>query len=87
MDYVYRWFGLPTKVISDRDPRFTSHFGKELAKTLAIGQNLSTAFHPQTDGLSEHKNQWIEQYLRAVTGRQPEDWKRWLSITTAVHNN
>jgi len=27
MDYIYRWFGLPTKVISDQDPRFTSHFG------------------------------------------------------------
>ena len=56
MDYIYRWFGLPTKVISDRDPRFTLHFGKELIRTLAIGQNLSTAFHPQTDRLSERKN-------------------------------
>ena len=27
-DHVFRWFGLPTKIISDRDPRFTSHFGK-----------------------------------------------------------
>jgi hypothetical protein len=87
MDYVYRWFGLPTKIISDRDPCFTSHFGKELAKTLAIGQNLSTTFHPQTDGLSEHKNQWIKQYLCAVTGGQPEDWNKWFSIATAVHNN
>jgi hypothetical protein len=31
MDHVYKWFGLPTKIISDRDPRFTSHFGKSLA--------------------------------------------------------
>jgi hypothetical protein len=87
IDYVYRWFGLPTKIISNRDPCFTSHFSKELAKTLAIGQNLSTTFHPQTDGLSEHKNQWIEQYLCAVTGGQPEDWNKWFSIATAVHNN
>ncbi len=27
MDYIYRWFRLPTKIISDWDPRFTSHFG------------------------------------------------------------
>ena len=53
LDYVYRWFGLPTKIISDRDPRFTSHFGKAITKKLGIEQNLSTAFHPQTDGLSE----------------------------------
>jgi hypothetical protein len=30
-DHVFWWFGLPTKVISDRDPRFTLHFGKALA--------------------------------------------------------
>ncbi len=53
LDYVYRWFGLPTKMISNRDPRFTSQFGKALTEKLSIQRNLSTAFHPQTDGLSE----------------------------------
>ena len=53
LDHIYRWFGLPTKIISDQDPRFMSHFGKGLAKKLGIQQNLSTAFHPQMDGLSE----------------------------------
>ena len=52
-NHVYCWFGLPNKIILDRDPRFTSHFGKALAAKLGIAQNLSTAFHPQTDGLSE----------------------------------
>ena len=63
MDHMYKWYGLPTKVISDRDPRFTSYFGRSLARRLGIEQNLSTVFHPQTDGLSERKNQWVEQYL------------------------
>ena len=63
LENVYRWFGLPTKVISDRDPCFTSHFGMSLTKKLGIQQNLSSAFHLQTDGLSERKNQWVEQYL------------------------
>ncbi len=53
LEHVYQWFGLPTKLITDRDPRFTSHFGKALTMQLGIQQNLSTAFHPQTDGLSE----------------------------------
>jgi hypothetical protein len=87
LDNVYRWFGLPTKIISDRDPCFTSHFGKALTKRLGIQQNLSSVFHPQTDGLSERKNQWIEQYLRLITMAQPEDWTEWLSIASAVHNN
>ena len=44
-------------------------------------------FHPQTDGLSERKNQWIEQYLRTVTSANPEDWTQWLALASAVHNN
>ena len=86
-DHVYRWFGLPDKIISNRDPRFTSHFGRALTKKLGIEQNLSSAFHPQTDGLSECKNQWIEQYLRIVTSQHPEDWTNWLALAMAVHNN
>src|SRR6266581_1641758 len=87
LDNVYRWFGLPVKLITDRDPHFTSHFGKALATKLGIRQNLSTTFHPQTDGLSERKNQWVEQYLRLVTSQHPQDWIEWLSIASAVHNN
>jgi len=86
-DHVYQWFGLPNKIISDRDPRFTSHFGKALAAKLGIAQNLSTAFHPQTDRLSEQKNQWVEQYLRLLTTTQQDDWDKWLTIASAVHND
>jgi len=86
-DNVYQWFGLPSKVISDRDPRFTSHFGCVLASKIGAKQNLSTAFHPQTDRLSEWKNQWIEQYLRLIANAQQEDWSQWLTVATAVHND
>ena len=83
---VYQWFGLPNKIISDRDPRFTSHFAKALCTQLGIDQNVSTAFHPQTDGLTERKNQWVEQFLRMITMHQQNDWARWLPLATAVHN-
>ena len=56
-------------------------------KKLNIQQNLSTAFHPQTDGLLEWKNQWVEQYLRIITLLHPEDWTNWISIATIIHNN
>jgi hypothetical protein len=87
MDHIYKWFGLPNKVISDRDPRFMSHFGKGLAHHLGIDQNLSSAFHPQTNEISERKNQWVEQYLQLVTSMSLEDWTHWLTIAMAVHNN
>ena len=86
-DNIIRWFSIPRRIISNRDPRFTSHFGRALATKLGINQNLSTAFHPQTNGLSERKNQWVEQYLRLVTSAIPKDWDRWLTTASAVYNN
>ena len=86
-DHVYRWFGLPNKVISDRDPRFTSHFARALCRRLGIEQNVSTAFHPQTDGISERKNQWVELFLRHLTSDQQDDWSDWLAVATATHNH
>jgi len=87
LDHIYRWVSLPIKIISDQDLRFTSHFRKGLAKKLGIQQNLSTTFYPQTDGLSEQKNQWVEQYLQLVTSAVPKDWTQWLVLASAVHNN
>ncbi len=84
--HLYPWFGLPQRLISDRDPRFTSHFGRALAKELGISWNLSTAFHPQTDGLTERKNQWVEQFLQLLSTNQ-HDWATMLPLTTLVHNN
>jgi hypothetical protein len=86
-DNVYRWFGLPKRIISDRDPRFTSSFATELVKAIQAQRNLSTAYHPQTDGLTERKNQWIEQYLRLFAADTQDDWDQWLTIATAVHNS
>jgi hypothetical protein len=65
----------------------TSHFSKALIAWLGVEQNISTAFHPQMDGLSEWKNQWIEQYLRLMSSMVPKDWTYWLALASAVHNN
>ena len=53
---------------------------------LSIGRNISTAFHPQTDGLTERKNQWVEQYIHLYTSARQDDWEAWLPIVTFVHN-
>src|SRR6266851_1721983 len=84
--HLYPWFGLPRRLISDRNPQFTSHFGRTLAKELGIIWNLSTAYHPQTNGLTERKNQWVKQFLQLVTTNQ-SDWSMMLPLATLVHNN
>jgi Integrase zinc binding domain len=59
--HVFSYYGAPKKIISDRDPQFTTQLAKELCRLLDIKQNISTAYHPQTDGQSECSNQWLEQ--------------------------
>jgi len=63
-DNVWRLYGLPESIISDRGPQFTAGLMKELNGLLGIKTKLSTAFHPQTDGQTERMNQELEQYLR-----------------------
>jgi hypothetical protein len=87
LKHLVPWFGIPERIISDRDPRFTSHFSKTLCQSLGIKQNLSTAFHPRTDRQTEQMNAWVEQYLRAwVMGRQ-NNWAKLLPIAEYAHNS
>jgi hypothetical protein len=58
--HVFAHFGLPTKVISDRDPHFMSKFMQAACKVTGIKHAPSMAYHPRTDGQSERSNQWLE---------------------------
>jgi len=87
LKHLVPWFGLPKRIISDRDPQFTSAFAKEMCKALGIQQNLSTAFHPCTDGQTERMNAWIEQYLRPWTSGKPSVWSQLLPVTEFAHNS
>ena len=66
--HVFPHYGIPRKIISDRGPQLTSKFTKELCTLLEVKRNISTAYHPQTDGQSERTNQSLEQYLRLYCG-------------------
>jgi Integrase zinc binding domain len=52
-DSLFLRFGLPDKIISDRDPRFAAHAFQELLKLLNIKSNITTAYHPQSDGATK----------------------------------
>ena len=62
-DHVWKQFGIPRKVISDRGPQFVAQFTKDLHWLVGTKTNISTAYHPQTDGQTKRMNQEIEQYL------------------------
>jgi len=85
--YIFPHYGLPKKVISDRDPRFASNFSRELCNLLRIKQNISSAYHPQTDGQSERTNQSLEQYLQLYCGSQQKKWAFWLPLAQYTWNS
>jgi len=60
---------------------------KELNRMLGIKTKLSTAFHPQTDGQTEHMNQEVEQYLRFFIEHRQKDWPEWLALAEFAVNN
>ena len=60
---------------------------RELCRILGIQQNISTAYHPRTDGQSEQTNQWLETYLRFFVNYQQDDWVQYLPLAEFAHNN
>ncbi|GKD69912.1 reverse transcriptase [Tanacetum coccineum] len=86
LDTVYKLHGLPQTITSDRDKVFISHFWKELFKKLGVTLQLSTSYHPKTDGQSEIVNKCLECYLRCMTSEQPKKWVNWLALTEFWYN-
>jgi hypothetical protein len=84
--HVFTRYGLPSQIISDRDPRFASKFTRELCRILGISQNISTAYHPRTDGQSEAKNKWVEQHLRFYVNHYQKNWTYYLPMAEFAHN-
>ena len=71
---VYRLHGLPRVIVSNCDVLFTSQFWTHLNKLIGIHQKMSSAYHPEMDGLTERANRTIGQMLRACIGPNQKDW-------------
>nr|GEX22520.1 hypothetical protein [Tanacetum cinerariifolium] len=74
--------GVPVSIISDRDGRFTSHFWKSLNKALGTRLDMSTVYHPETDGQSERTIQTLEDMLRACVLDFRKGWDKYLPLPT-----
>lgn len=85
--HVVAQHGIPDDIVSDRDTRFVSKFWSRLLQLLDIRRNMSTAYHPRTDGQTERVNQSLEQYLRAYCNYQQNDWEKLLPLAQFSYNN
>nr|KYP48073.1 Transposon Ty3-G Gag-Pol polyprotein [Cajanus cajan] len=84
---IVRLHGVPSSIISDRDPRFTSRFWQSLHQALGTKLKLSSAYHPQTDGQSERTIQSLEDLLRACVLDHLGNWEEVLSLVEFTYNN
>jgi hypothetical protein len=86
LNNIYKLHGLPRTIISDRDKIFTSTLWKELYRLAVVTLNMSSAYHPQTDGQTERLNQCLETYLRCMVSACPSKWVDWLPLAEYWYN-
>nr|GFA60554.1 putative reverse transcriptase domain-containing protein [Tanacetum cinerariifolium] len=79
--------GIHVSIISDRDPRFASNFWRSLQNTLGTRLDMSTAYHPETNGQSERTIQTLEDMLRACAIDFGKGWVNHLPLVEFSYNN
>ena len=87
LENIFKIHGLPRDIVSDRGSVFTSRFWTRLMELLNIKLNMSTAYHPQSDGQTERVNQVLEQYLRFYCDYQQDNWASLLPLAEFAYNN
>ncbi|KAI3744785.1 hypothetical protein L1987_57877 [Smallanthus sonchifolius] len=86
IDEIVSRHGVPLNIISDRDARFTSQFWQSLQTALGTRLDLSTAYHPQTDGQTKRTIQTLEDMLRACVIDFGGNWDSHLSLIEFSYN-
>ncbi|KAG3133833.1 hypothetical protein PI126_g18985 [Phytophthora idaei] len=83
---VLKHHGKPLDIVSDRDPRFTARFWREVFTLLGTQLSMSTADHPQTDGQTEHVNRVLGDLLKSYA-HSFQQWSDWLPMAEFAINN
>ena len=86
LQHVFRLHGLPSDVVSDRGPQFTSAFWREFCRLMGASTSLSSGFPPQSNGHSERMKQDMETALRCTASKQPATWSQQLLWVEYAHN-
>ncbi|GKB42573.1 putative reverse transcriptase domain-containing protein [Tanacetum coccineum] len=79
--------GVSISTISDRDSNFTSRFWHSMQNALGTQLNMSTAYHPETDGQSERTIQTLEDMLRVCVIDFRKGWEKHLAMVEFSYNN
>ena len=84
---IFRLHGLPNKIISDRDVKFTSKFWSALMNIFDIQLGLSTSYHPQTDGTTERVNRILVDMIKIYCSEVGSAWDEFLPLLEFAYNS
>ncbi|KAK3517514.1 hypothetical protein QTP70_012589 [Hemibagrus guttatus] len=71
---VFHVYSLLEDIMSDRETQFTSQVWRAFCSLLNINVSLTSSYHPQSNGQTEHLNQEIGRYLRSYCHREQQRW-------------
>ena len=77
---------IPTDIVSDRGPHFTSQVWRSFSSALGINVNFSSGYHPQTNGKTDWANQEMETALHCMTSANHSSWRALLPWVEYAHN-
>ncbi|KAK1796886.1 hypothetical protein P4O66_000883 [Electrophorus voltai] len=84
---IFRQFGLPKYIVSDRGSQFTSRVWKVLLGKLNIIVSLMSGYHPQANGQVERVNQELGKFLHLYCNYHPETWSTYLPWAKYAQNS
>ncbi|KAK3511404.1 hypothetical protein QTP70_007228 [Hemibagrus guttatus] len=86
-NHVFRYFGIPEDIVSDRGPQFVSRVWRVFLTRLGVAVSLSSGYHPQTNGQTERKIQEISRYLHTFCHSHQNSWSQYLGWAEYAQNS
>ena len=87
MQEIVRLHGVPISIVSDRDPKFTTHFWKSFQRVMGTRLMMNITFHPQMDGQLERTIQTLEDMLQACVLDLKGSWEKHLPLVEFAYKN
>ncbi len=84
---VFRFYGLPEDIVSDRGAQFMSHVWSAFFQMLQVNVSLTSGYHPQANGQVERLNQEVSRFLRSYCQLHQKDWSRYLMWAEYAQNS
>lgn len=86
-NHVFRYFGIPEDIVSDRGPQFISRVWRAFFSLLGVTVSLSSGYHPQSNGQTERKIQEIGRFLRTFCHDHQESWNQFIGWAEYTQNS